>query len=136
MFAWHLWPAPVPIRIIENRSYWNTAGQWIVETDATTIDVCTVVVSRQFVPASGSGATVALPPSGADMLSGAMTPGSMPYAFQTSVQSGTVRYVYDIEPGQFSQHLIEINAFSCKNGFEGHIGRWTVPVGNPIGAGD
>ena len=132
IFAWHLWPQPSPIQILENRSYWNEDGHWVVETDARTEDVCTLVVSRQFVPASGAGATVSLAPIGTDLLSGRMMqPGSMPYAFQTTVQSGTVRYVYDIEPGEFSQHLIEINAFRCARGFEGAVGRWAVGVGMP-----
>lgn len=131
VFAWHLWPAPSPIHILENRSYWNDEGHWVVETDARTDDVCTLVVSRQFVPASGSGATVSLAPIGTDLLSSQkMQPGSMAYSFQTAARSGTVRYVYDIKPNEFSRHLIEISAFACERGFEGNVGRWVVPIGD------
>ena len=128
VFAWHLWPAPNPIHILEHRAYWDDAGHWVVETDARTDDVCTVVVARQFVPAGG-GNTVGIVPVAASMLEDRdMWPGSMPYAFETTARSGTVRYAYAIEPGQFSQHLIEINAFGCAGGFEGIVGRWIVPI--------
>ena len=127
-FAWHLWPVPNPIQILEHRAYWDDAGHWVVETDAHTADVCTVVVARQFVPVGG-GSTVGIPPVAASMLEDRnLSPGSMPYAFQTDMRTGTVRYAYAIKPGQFSQHLIEINAFRCDGGFEGTVGRWIVPI--------
>jgi hypothetical protein len=119
--AWHFWPAPNPLVLIEHNGEWTESGRWRVTSTFDISAICQIAVDRRF---AEDGDLIRSPvASYSDQAIG-----NRPYVIPTRTGRRSAWYEYDIRPGEATQYLIEITAWQCSNGFSGTVGRWIVPV--------